>query len=108
MMSWETSVTQLPSDLQQIRIVDKQRVKYSDNCTSVEDTDKTIYYKQVRKKKRSLHEATPRKGRKEPNRIAKRNNKNTKAVVSKGKKYALYDKVSYNRQVGWITGFTRF
>lgn len=76
-----------------------------DECVSVEDTDKTIYYKQVRKKKRSLHEATPRKGRKEPNRAAKRNSKNTKTVVSKEKKYALYDKVSYNGQVGWISGF---
>lgn len=77
-------------------------------CGNVEinDTETTIYYKQVRKKKRSLHEATPRKGRKLPNREAKRNNKNTKEVVSKGKKYSLYDKVVYNEQNGWITGFT--
>ena len=72
----------------------------------INDTETTIYYKQVRKKKRSLHEATPRKGRKLPNREAKRNNKNTKEVVSKGKKYSLYDKVVYNEQNGWITGFT--
>lgn len=63
--------------------------------------DETVYYKQVRKKKRSLHEATPRKGRSTPNREAKRNSKNTKAVG----KFHLYDEVEYNDQVGFITGF---
>ena len=37
-----------------------------------------IMFKQFRKKKRSLHEATARKGRKEPNHTSKRNAKNTK------------------------------
>lgn len=58
--------------------------------------------KQFRKKKRSLHEATPRKGRKEPNRTAKRNNKNTKQ--SHG--WYLNDKVSVFNKQGWISGFT--
>lgn len=58
--------------------------------------------RQVRKKKRSLHEATPRKGRKEPNRLAVRNQKNTKNV---GKDH-LYDTVRYRTQTGYITGFT--
>jgi hypothetical protein len=57
--------------------------------------------KQFRKKKRSLHEATARKGRKEPNRLAKRNNKNVK--FSNG--FYLNDKVMINGKTGWITGF---
>lgn len=61
----------------------------------------TIYFKQVRKKKRSLHEANPRKGNKEPNREAKRNTKNTKA--SHG--FALWDKVRVCGKTGWISGF---
>ena len=70
--------------------------------TSVVNTPNTLYFVQVRKKKRSLHEATPRKGRKEPNRTAKRNNKNTK----KSGRFFLYDKISYSGRIGWITGFT--
>ena len=62
----------------------------------------TIYYKQVRKKKRSLHEANPRKGRSVPNRDAKRANKNTRA--SKG--FFLWDKVSIGGTIGWICGFS--
>src|SRR5699024_10001586 len=37
-----------------------------------------MMFKQFRKKKRSLHEATARKGRKTPNITSKRNAKNTK------------------------------
>ncbi len=65
-------------------------------------TDPAVQIRQVRKKKRSLHEATPRKGRKEPNRLAVRNQKNTKNVG----KYHLYDTVQYRTQTGYITGFT--
>ena len=57
--------------------------------------------KQFRKKKRSLHESTPRKGRKEPNRLAKRNEKNTK--YSNG--FYLNDKIKIFGQIGWISGF---
>lgn len=59
--------------------------------------------KQFRKKKRSLHEATARKGRKEPNREAKRNSKNT--PHSNG--FYLNDKVRVFGKVGWISGFTK-
>lgn len=69
---------------------------------SVSDSVGVLHCKQVRKKKRSLHEATPRKGRKEPNRNAKRNEKNTKS--SKG--FCLYDKVLVNGTTGWISGFS--
>jgi hypothetical protein len=58
--------------------------------------------KQFRKKKRSLHEATPRKGGKMLNRTAKRNKKNTKC--SNG--FFLNDKVSFFGEIGWIRGFS--
>lgn len=61
-----------------------------------------IQIRQVRKKKRSLHEATPRKGRKEPNRKAVRNRKNTKRIGD----FCLYDTVRYQNKTGYITGFT--
>ncbi|WP_460235924.1 RNA-guided endonuclease IscB [Bacillus cereus] len=58
--------------------------------------------KQFRKKKRSLHEATARKGRKEKNRTQKRNEKNTKE--SNG--FFLNDKVIAFGKVGFLSGFT--
>lgn len=61
-----------------------------------------FWIKQFRKKKRSLHEAIPRKGRKTKNITAKRNNKNTKQVQG----WFLNDKVFCFGQKGWITGFT--
>jgi len=59
--------------------------------------------KQFRIKKRSLHEATPRKGRKEPNRTAKRNSKNTKSAYG----FNLNDSVIFNGIKGFVTGFTK-
>lgn len=64
--------------------------------------DYSFKIKQFRKKKRSLHEATARKGRKEPNRTQRRNAKNTKG--SKG--FFLNDKVQIYGQTGFISGFT--
>jgi len=61
-----------------------------------------LYIKQFRKKKRSLHEAIPRKGRKIPNRTAKRNGKNTKQL----KGILLGDTVSVFGQRGYVSGFT--
>lgn len=58
--------------------------------------------KQFRKKKRSLHEATARKGRKTKNVTSKRNEKNTKQLKS----FSLNDKVKVFGQIGFITGFT--
>lgn len=62
----------------------------------------------VRKKKRSLHEEIPRKGRKQPNREAKRHSKNTKAIVVNGKKWCLWDKIYIPEvdKIGFISGFT--
>lgn len=63
-----------------------------------------VMFKQFRKKKRSLHEANPRKGRKTPNRTAKRNAKNIKAK----KGFFLNDYVKFNNSKlkGYISGFT--
>ena len=69
---------------------------------TVNDCGYTTLYKQVRKKKRSLHESHPVKGRKTPNREAKRHAKNTKRVGD----FTLYDKVQIANQFGWIFGFT--
>ena len=85
---------------------DAVAIGIGDRYNSIKDTNATVYFKQVRKKKRSLHEANPRKGRKEPNREAKRNCKNIKSVTVKNKTYNLYDKILFNGQVGYISGFT--
>ena len=62
--------------------------------------------KQARKKKRSLHEATARKGRKESNVHSVRNAKNTKEITVNGRKFALWDKVKVCGKKGYISGFT--
>ncbi len=66
------------------------------------------YYKikQVRKKKRSLHEAVARRGRKQPNKTSKRNEKNTKQILHKGMRWCIWDKVRIGDQIGFISGFT--
>lgn len=56
----------------------------------------------MRKSKRSLHEATPRKGRKEPNTKAIRNKKNTTHANG----FKLWDSVLANGQKLFICGFT--
>ncbi|WP_242223814.1 RNA-guided endonuclease IscB [Bacillus cereus group sp. BfR-BA-01380] len=58
--------------------------------------------KQFRKKKRYLHEASARKGRKTKNTSAKRNNKNTPHIDG----IYLGDKVKVFGQIGFVTGFT--
>ena len=67
------------------------------------NVDETFKIKQFRKKKRSLHEATARKGRKTPNKTQKRNSKNTKYQNG----FYLNDKVRLFGKVGFISGFTR-
>ena len=69
---------------------------------SLHDVDRTIQFRQVRRKKRSLHEANPRKGRKKPNNEARRNRKNVKSV----KGFSVWDTVEYNGRRGFISGFT--
>jgi hypothetical protein len=61
-----------------------------------------FYYKQFRKKKRSLHESIPRKGRNEKNVTQKRNNKNVKY---RNGTY-LNDKVLFENKSGWVYGFS--
>ena len=70
---------------------------------SIKENPKECFWvKQFRKKKRSLHEATPRKGRKVKNVEAKRNSKNTKHLRG----LFLNDEVICFGQRGWISGFT--
>ena len=57
--------------------------------------------KQFRKKKRSLHEATARKGRKQPNIESKRNSKNTPYYNG----FYLNDSVRLFNKRGYISGF---
>ena len=70
--------------------------------TIKENADAMFKIKQFRKKKRSLHEATARKGRKNKNVTSKRNEKNTKWL----KGFYLNDKVRLYGKIGYITGFT--
>lgn len=73
---------------------------------TVRDAATITVVKQVRKKKRSLHEATPRKGRKTPNVNQTRNCKNVKQVFVNSNLYTLNDKVKASGVTGYITGFT--
>ena len=66
------------------------------NCNEV------FKIRQFRKKKRSLHEATARKGRKTKNTESKRNEKNTNYANG----FYLNDKVKIFSQTGYITGFS--
>lgn len=70
--------------------------------TIKENSKDYLKIKQFRKKKRSLHEATARKGRKEKNVTQKRNSKNTKEY----KGWILNDCVKVFGKIGYITGFT--
>ena len=66
------------------------------------DTDDVFYYKQFRKKKRSLHESIPRKGRKVKNILSSRNKKNTKEKLG----VYLGDKILFDNQICWVYGFS--
>lgn len=70
--------------------------------SSINDNNEIIQFRQVRRKKRSLHEANPRKGRKAPNCEAKRNCKNVKSI----KGFFIWDTVEYKGKQGFISGFT--
>lgn len=68
-----------------------------------ENSKDWLLIKQFRKKKRSLYEATARKGRKTPNRNQLRNCKN----VPYYKGFFVNDKVFVLGKTGYITGFTK-
>jgi hypothetical protein len=69
----------------------------------VKANPETVFYiQQARKKKRSLHEANARKGRKTKNVLARRNNKNTKESGG----VFLNDKIKLGDEVGFVTGFS--
>lgn len=64
--------------------------------------DNIFFIKQFRKKKRSLHEATARKGGKTKNTTSKRNSKNTKEQLG----IFLNDCVRVFNKIGFVSGFT--
>ena len=76
-------------------------IAISGMTTMKENEDSYFIIAQARKKKRSLHESTPRKGRGKKNTEVKRNSKNTKSY----KGFFLNDKVVFDNKVGWISGF---
>lgn len=92
---------------QKRREVNLDKTHYNDaiivtGITSImENPDDWLLIRQFRKKKRSLHEATARKGRKEPNRMQKRNAKNTPNYRG----FYLNDKVKVMGQIGYISSF---
>ena len=68
-----------------------------------ENPNEWFYIKQFRKKKRSLHESIPTRGRKkEKNTTSKRNVKN---VPSRNGWY-MNDMVIFDNKIGWIYGFS--
>jgi hypothetical protein len=64
--------------------------------------DEKFLIRQFRIKKRSLHEATPRKGIKTKNITAKRNSKNTPSKYG----FCLNDRVEVFGKKGFVSGFT--
>ncbi|MEA3423100.1 MAG: RNA-guided endonuclease IscB [Bacillota bacterium] len=93
-------------DLDKTHFNDAIAITNIDNNYS-DETKAYFKIKQFRKKKRSLHEATARKGRKTKNRNQKRNSKNTKKITHK--KYGAFylnDKVEVFGKVGFVSGFT--
>ena len=68
-----------------------------------ENPQEYFYIKQFRKKKRSLHESIPTRGRrKEKNVNAERRNKNSPYRAG----WFMNDMVSFQNKVGWIYGFS--
>ena len=68
-----------------------------------ENPDEWFYIKQFRKKKRSLHESIPTRGRKkEKNISAKRNVKNVPYKLG----WYMNDMVKFRNNIGWIYGFS--
>jgi len=89
--------------------LDLEKTHYNDaiaitGIKSIEGNPSSPFHaRQTRVKKRSLHEAAPRRGRKHRNTAAKRNPKNTKYQSG----FHLNDLVVYNGIKGYITGFTK-
>ncbi|MCP4666599.1 MAG: restriction endonuclease, partial [Deltaproteobacteria bacterium] len=62
---------------------------------------RVVRTKHVQSRKRNLHEATARKGRKVPNREQKRNGKNVYSLNG----FRRWDTVRYKGRIGFISGF---
>jgi hypothetical protein len=68
----------------------------------VQPNHHTIKSNCIQLRKRALHEATARKGRKQPNTTQKRNLKNVYQI----KGFKKWDCVNFRGQIGFISGFT--
>jgi len=97
---YETEIKRIELGLEKEHYNDAIAITNLDNIK--ENSNEFLFIKQFRKKKRSLHEATIRKGRKEPNRSQKRNSKNT---VTNGIHY-LGDTVKVGNKIGYVSGFS--
>lgn len=75
---------------------------FGKEASTVKNICQTMHYKQIRKSKRSLHEAIPRKGRKNPNTKAVRNKKNT----TQANGFKLWDSVLADGKKLFICSFT--
>lgn len=97
---YETEIKRIELRLEKDHYNDAIAICNIDNIK--ENSNEILFIKQFRKKKRSLHETIPRKGRKESNRTQKRNSKNT---VTNGIHY-LGDIVKVGNKIGYICGFS--
>lgn len=96
----ETSLRRKELGLEKTHYNDAIAITGTENIKK--NSDEWFRIKQFRKKKRSLHEAIPRKGRKTPNTTQKRNSKNTKFTLG----LFLNDEVIFRGRRGWISSFT--
>lgn len=96
----ETSPKRKDLDLKKTHYNDAIAVSGISRITK--NPDEHFYYKQFRKKKRSLHESIPRKGLKNKNTKATRYNKNVKFRNG----YYLNDEVIFNGRHGWVYGYS--
>lgn len=74
---------------------------------TIEDIPETLILKQVRRKKRNLHEANPRKGRGgKKNTEAKRHKKNVRYRVVNDTVFHVWDTVKFGDRIGYIISFS--
>ena len=88
--------------------LDLEKTHYNDavaisGIIEIKEDSISFLVRQSRIKKRSLHEANPRKGRKQKNTEAKRNSKNTPYQDG----FYLNDRVEYNGAKGFVSGFCK-
>jgi len=100
---YQTKITRQEMQLPKSHINDAIAIScYQNNISNLQYPKINEYIIQVRIKKRSLHEATARKGRSTKNTTQKRNNKNVNQV----NEYKIGSTVRFGSKIGYISGFT--